>query len=165
MRQDLGENARQWQNLIRTRGLMWLQILFNTQSFPLLLSRLNKRAKPYKPFGLRDQRSSSRTSQLSREQSPSEPISSAFRRSQTPSTRSISSTNQVASIHSRTPSFTQPSAPASKLLLRTRRFRLCKYAREWLWRFSRGGWNGWTRICTPVSANDIKQQGIFSCAK
>jgi len=86
------------------------QILTNTDTFTV--ARQNKRAKPYKPFGLAQCRSPSTASHLSREPSPdeiSQPLSSTLRQSQAPTD---------CFTHSRTPTLSavgsKPPSRASK---------------------------------------------------
>ncbi|KIM62607.1 hypothetical protein SCLCIDRAFT_24901 [Scleroderma citrinum Foug A] len=70
----------------------------------------NKRAKPYKPFGLVQRCSPSTTSHLLREQSPdeiSQPLSSTLCQSQTPTDRfSLSRTPSLSAMGSKPPSHT-----------------------------------------------------------
>ena len=90
-----------------------LQILINTNNTKF---RLNKRAKPSKPFGLVPRHSPPGTgaAHFSREPSPNTGRSTTLQRSQTPSTWSISSASH-GTLHSHTPSLTQINpAPTSK---------------------------------------------------
>ena len=89
-----------------------LQILINTNNAKF---RLNKRAKPSKPFGLVPHHSSAGTgtTHFSREPSPNTHLTT-LQRSQTPSTWSVSSASH-GTLHSHTPSLTQINpAPTSK---------------------------------------------------
>ena len=97
-------------------AVMQLQILINTNINNFTKFRSNKQAKPSsKPSGLRRSPLATEVapSYFSREPSPNT-LPTALYRSQTPSTRSISSTSH-GTLHSRTPSLTQINpVPTSK---------------------------------------------------
>ena len=96
---------------------MQSQILTNTDTFTV--ARQNKRAKPYKPFGLAQRHSPSTASHLSREPSPdeiSQPLSSTLRQSQAPTDCfTHSRTPTLSAVGSKPPSrVSKPPSRASK---------------------------------------------------